>query len=70
VNGNRVDGVGVNGYSEHEHGVNGVDSNWVGRGRVRGHGTDGVRVNGYGVILCMCCIVEHGEKSINSLQIR
>jgi hypothetical protein len=22
------------------------------------------------VILCMCCIVEHGEKSINSLQIR
>ena len=23
-----------------------------------------------GVILCMCCIVEHGEKSINSLQIQ
>jgi hypothetical protein len=30
-------------------------------------------VEGYyhnGVILCMCCIVEHGEKSINSLQIQ
>jgi hypothetical protein len=21
------------------------------------------------VILCMCCIIEHGEKSLNSLQI-